>query len=57
MDSNRVYSASLKRMLGFKIFPTINPEQVLYEGNRKVPALTEITEFKKTDEQIKKIKN
>ena len=56
MDSNRIYSTSLKRMLGFKIFPTINPEDVLASGQRKVPILSEITEQKKTDEEIRRMK-
>lgn len=58
MDSKHVYSNSLKRMLGFKLFPNINPEEVLKVDANKSnnQKLTDFVESKKTDQQIERMK-
>lgn len=58
MDSRQVYSTSLKRMLGLKLFPNINPEEVLIaEASQKNASnLADFVQAKKTDKQIERMK-
>ena len=50
-----VYSASLKRMIGFKLFPSFNPESLVTKTSNPKKA-QEILRENKTDRQIHKMK-